>query len=721
MNVLLIGGSGNLINDLIIKLKKEGHRVFLLTGSRYRGTPYQKVFERYDFPYDCGSLTEIFESIRPDLTIYLGAYDTNYLWKEEKTDAVKYTTGLANILMGYFSCGSGRFLYLSSDEVYAGSYPESISEEEPAAPAGVKGVALVQGEEMCWRYCESFDMDMMVLRLDHLYGIPENRREAADVCSRMCLEALETGKITLLGEQSFSLLFVTDAVELVYRAAVCRKHNRFLYHISSGSEITNRQLAEMIRKEAGEPVIEIEEAEGEETKRVLSGVLYESEFGSSFFCDIQVTVKRIISQMNKNRENFLTGEQVKASFWTRMKEKAGWLLETLIPFAENLIVFVPFFMMNNRAVGSEYFSNLDFYLLYVLLFAIVYGQQQATFSAVLAVAGYCFRQMYDRSGFDVMLDSNTYAWIAQLFILGLTVGYMRDQIKRMKEESEEEKDFLSLQLTDIQDINSSNVRVKEALETQIVNQNDSVGKIYSITSALDRYSPEEVLFYAVEMLGTLLKSRDVAIYTVSNRSYARLFSSTSPKARMLGNSIEYTKMGELYDTLLERKVFINRKMDERYPLMANAIYENDEMKMIIMVWGISWESMTLGQANQLVVISDLIQNAVLRANRYLAALENKRYVEGTQTLETEAFAALVNAFVSAQKKGLTECTLLKIEEGSGSVGEAAKCISGRLRQTDYVGTMSDGGLYVLLSNTNGTDAQYVISRFSELGYRSHIV
>ena len=50
-------------------------------------------------------------------------------------------------------------------------------------------------------------------------------------------------------------------------------------------------------------------------------------------------------------------------------------------------------MLNNRAVGSEYFSKLDFYLLYVLLFAIVHGQQQALLSAGLAVGGYCFRQI----------------------------------------------------------------------------------------------------------------------------------------------------------------------------------------------------------------------------------------------------------------------------------------------------------------------------------------
>ena len=83
------------------------------------------------------------------------------------------------------------------------------------------------------------------------------------------------------------------------------------------------------------------------------------------------------------------------------------------------------------------------------------------------------------------------------------------------------------------------------------------------------------------MLGRLLKSRDVAIYTVSNKVYARLFSATSKKARMLGYSIQYTQMGELYETLAAGKVFINRKMDERYPLMASAICENDEMQMIL--------------------------------------------------------------------------------------------------------------------------------------------
>ena len=46
MNILLVGGPGSLINNLIIKLGKEGHRIYLLTGSKYKQTAYHKVFER---------------------------------------------------------------------------------------------------------------------------------------------------------------------------------------------------------------------------------------------------------------------------------------------------------------------------------------------------------------------------------------------------------------------------------------------------------------------------------------------------------------------------------------------------------------------------------------------------------------------------------------------------------------------------------------------------
>ena len=93
--------------------------------------------------------------------------------------------------------------------------------------------------------------------------------------------------------------------------------------------------------------------------------------------------------------------------------------------------------------------------------------------------------MYHRTGFEVALDYNTYVWIAQLMILGLSVGYLRDQLSSMKADKADEITYLNNRLKDIEEINAINTRLKNDLETQVVNQSDSIGKIFEITSSLE--------------------------------------------------------------------------------------------------------------------------------------------------------------------------------------------------------------------------------------------
>ena len=83
MNVLLIGGSSRMIDAVIDKLNKGKHRIFLLTGRRDRQFSYKHVFERYDYPYEDESVKDIFESVKPDMVVFMGAYDTNFDWHRE--------------------------------------------------------------------------------------------------------------------------------------------------------------------------------------------------------------------------------------------------------------------------------------------------------------------------------------------------------------------------------------------------------------------------------------------------------------------------------------------------------------------------------------------------------------------------------------------------------------------------------------------------------------
>lgn len=716
MNILVVGGAGTFLNNILIKCNKEGHKVSVLTGNRFANKEdYQKCFEVYKFPYDASCLNEIFDSVAPDVTIFMGAYDTNFDWKNEEAESVRYTASLANVLMGYVMRGKGRFIYLSSDEVFGDSYEDNIETDTVTSPNGFRAQAIFQGETLCENYRKNREMDICTVRFDHMFCIPNNRGDIYDLVNSMCLEALEEKTIHYTKGSIVAPLYENDGVEALHRLIVAPNHNQSIYQISSERAYFEEQIANVIR-DYMDPELDVISVPGKTgTRCVLSGRAYESEFGNPAFTDYTTIIKKIVLLMKKKAYVFLTGEDAKLPLWQRFKAKAGWFIRAIIPFVENIIVFIPCFMFYNRAVDSQYFARLDIYLLYVLLFAIVFGQQQATFSALLAVAGFFFRQSYNRTGFEILLDGNTYVWVAQLFIVGLSVGYMRDQIIKLRKESTEEKEYLEQQIDDIQDINSTNVRVKDVLENEVVNQSDSVGKIYSITSSLEQYSPEEVLFYAAETVSKLMKTDDVAIYTVSNADYARLFSSTSAKSRSLGNSIKYSEMGELYETISAQKVYINRKMDSKYPLMANAIFENGNMQMIIMVWGLSWEKMTLGQANQLVVVSALIQNAVLRANRYIAALEDRRYIEGTQMLEKDSFRALLDAFVKAEARGLNECTVLKIATGDMKMSDAILAVQSGLRQNDYFGSLDDGNIYALLSNTDVEAAGYVVNRFTDKG------
>ncbi len=721
MVVLLIGGSGVLMNALIDKMNKNGHRVYLLSGQRDGQGSYKRVFERYDFPYDSGSIKDIFESIRPDVTVFTGAYDTGFDWETlSRQESVRYMAGLMNILSACSMVGTGRFVYLSSEEVFGDPYMDQISEEEPVSPKGFRALALAQGEETCANYRRTQGTDTVILRFDHLYWVPEKGKMEEFLCFRMCLEALKTEKISANSRRSLSMLYLNDGVEMAYKVFFKERPEHSLYHISSMEEVGELALAEEVKAALEAGVTVADTAVGAGSRLILNGERYKEEFPCEIFHHYDSGVRQVVQFMKRHSASYLTEEDSGAGAAVKMWKHIRVIFKALVPFLESLVLFVPFFLLSRVAADSEFIARLDFYLLYVLLLSVVHGQQQAVFSAFLASAGYCVLQMYDRTGFEVLLDYNTYVWMAQLFIVGLTVGYMRDQLKFVRNENRSRVRYLSGQLKDIEDINDSNVRMKHNFEEQIVNHKESLGKIYEISSTLEQYGPEEVLFYAAQVLSRLMDTPDVAVYTVANGDYARLFSATSPEARRLGNSIRYTAMEEMYEELKARRVYINRTMEQKMPMMASAVYAEGDMQLILMLWSIPWQRMTLGEANRLTIVGYLIQNAVVHANRYLEALRNRRYVEGTNVLDEEAFTQLAKAFSDARDKGLAEYVLLQLLVEKQDYENVAAALGGAIRQTDYLGILRGGKLYALLPNTNKEQIGGVVERFRQSGYECRI-
>ncbi|MCI8884671.1 MAG: NAD(P)-dependent oxidoreductase [Dorea sp.] len=721
MVILLIGGGSVLMNAMIDKLNKNGHRVYLLTGQRVSRFSYKHVFEKYDFPYESESVKDIFESIRPEVTVFMGAYDTNYDWENKgRQESVRYVAGVMNILSAFSMVKTGRLIYFSCEEVFGNAYIDDIGEEEPVTPKGFKALALAQGEEVCANYHRTQSMDTVIVRFDHMYWVPEKGGHEDAPCFHMILEGLKTGRISANERRVFSMIYLNDAVELAYRVISREELRHSVYHISAAAEVDELKLAKKISEEMGSGISVVDNTVGMSNRHVLDCSRYKEEFSYEIFNDYENGIKPVVRFMKRHSASFITDEDDGGGLAVKTWNHARRIFKALVPFIEALVCFIPILWLNERAADSAFFARLDLFLLYVLLFAVVYGQQQAVFTALLSIVGYCLTRMNAESVFEVLLDYNTYVWIIQLFIVGMVVGYMKDQLRFVKGENASRVQYLNGQIKDIEDINDSNVRMKHNFEAQIVNHKESLGKIYDVSSSLEQYGQEEVLFYAAQVLARLMDCEDVAVYTVANGDYARLFSSTSPEARKLGNSIKYTDMEAMYGEIRERRVYINRDMEEKMPMMASAVYSEDDMQLILMLWGIPWERMTLGEANRLTIVGYLIQNAVVRANRYLEVLRNQRYVEGTNVLDEDAFTHLAKAYSDAKDKGLTEYMLLEILTGGENYERVGRAVGSAIRQTDYLGILRGGRLYVLLANTNKESVGGVIGRFEDLGYECRI-
>ena len=697
MDVMLVGGASPMMRKLSLKLYKEGHTIYVLSGNRNPSNSFEHVFERYDFPYSADSVKEVFRSVNPDVTVLFGAFDSNFAKDDSIKAAVEYATGLQNILLSWASIGKGRLIYLSSVEVYGNSYPIPVSEEVSPVPSGIRGTALLQSEESCKFYKERLKKDVIILRLDRLYDVPNDKNEAElGICESKCLEAFSSGKVTYRKSYNYGLTYIGDVTESIYKVIACEKHAYSLYNISSEKAFSELKIADAIENSFNKELEKVDNTLKEQNSVILSNQRFSDEFGFNIRYSPEEIIKQTLSFMKRHSGRFLDSSDPGINILKRLYYKTTKFLGALFPYIENFILFIPFFMLNNRATDSKYFSKIDFYLIYVLLFAVVHGQRQATFSALLATMGYIFRQMYNNSGITVMTDYNTYVWIAEIFIVGLVVGYMKDQINFLKEEKAQEVDFLSERVTDITDINDSNLRVKEGLITQVVNYEYSLGTLYDMIERLGEDDPTKILFRALKLIREVTGCRDVAIYRIDSENYARLFGYTSKKATSMGQRIYLPDKELIFDAMTQNIVYLNRNMNSEYPMMAYTVCEDKVPDMMIMLWSIPFEQMTIDESNRLTVLGKLIHKAVMRAEKYYNLIKSERFSDGGRVLKPKAFSEILDTYREAKKNNTADYILLKVTYFD--LENRVSLISDMVHSFDYIGCEADGGFLILLTN-----------------------
>ena len=727
MDVLIIGGEDALVDALINRFYKENHRLFWITGSRVRTRRPRRVFGKFDFPLDSEAVPSVIADIAPDVCIYTGAYDPNLDWYDPSVDGHRFLAGVTNIVISAGLVSGCRMVFLSSQDVFAESSDENLTEDthiEPlAGRAGMRGGILLNAEDSWLSAGRLYGRDAMVVRLDHVYALPMENQLRSETITNFCLEAFRSGNIYANENHTFSPLFVSDAVEAVYRISVAESHERSLYHIASDEILNESELATMVQEAIDGTCDVAADPTGAYRRMILDSGRATEEFGLRIHHHVADVVPQIVSYLHHHARHFLRSTDKPKDRFGMLSQRFWQLFGGAMPTLENFVCFLIAFLLTFAAHSNDVLAGFDFYLLYTLLFAVMFGQNQALLAAVLSLIGYLFARFGNEGAWAVVIDLHTYVWVVQIFVAGLVVGRLRDTIRRVEEESHEEVAYMVERRDDVVRINEENVRMKRVLEEQLVNQQDSLGRVYDITSQLESAEDTAVLFDAVQVVAKLMQSDHVSLYQVSAGPYARLFSATSDRARKFGNSVRYQELGALSEAIMQRQVYINRTMDEELPSMAYCIYSENEPMILIMVWDMPWDRMTLSQANVLTVICALIQGAVVRANRSLDLLRSERLVPGTNVLDDEAFSKIREMYRHAGADNLAPSCVLEVKTHGESLAETEAVLRKRMRASDYIGVEAgrDDAVFVLLANTTPEFAEIVEGRLEESGYPSEII
>lgn len=396
------------------------------------------------------------------------------------------------------------------------------------------------------------------------------------------------------------------------------------------------------------------------------------------------------------------------------------LKQKLIPYIENGIGFVLMaaiaWWQNGTPVNE--LTRVDFNYVYMGTMGLLYGKKQALLAFLfssLILCGSLFSHQAELVSLlympQYLLHLTTYLFVAVL------TGYFADaktftissftwKISQLKEQY----DFLKTMFKE-------SVAVKDALYRQIINSEDTVGRMYRLMRRLDRVELEDIFTQAGVVTEEILGVHDVAIYAVSgNKKFMRLKMHVG-NTDLGGISKEISQHFYLRQVMESHQLFANTSLLQDAPDLAAPILYKGDVIALIEVRELDLSQWSTAEQNILSVTARLISDAIARALRYEADMEEKRYIEGTRILTESEFHHILKAMEERSRiQGKIPLGKITLLSQSMSLLALDRKLQNVIRPDDYVG-MEQGNIQILLVGADTKAVELVIKRLEEAGIK----
>lgn len=279
MKILVTGGLGLIGHNVVIKLIKLGHQVYItdtmtnygivpqdeidyLMGERMKKIKYSLQDEEtfgwssYDIS-DAPRMHTLFDYFKPNIVIHMASFPRQKVVNANPALGARVMSeGLLNLLEASKRFNVSKFVYISSSMVY-GDFTDDVTEDAVCNPQGQYGIMKLAGEWLVKDYSRRNLFSHVIIRPSAVYG-PLDVEDR--VIAKFMLTAMRGSTLNVHGAtETLDFTYVEDAAEGIVASALSDNTDNKTYNITKSHSRTLLDAANLAVNIVGKGKIEVKD------------------------------------------------------------------------------------------------------------------------------------------------------------------------------------------------------------------------------------------------------------------------------------------------------------------------------------------------------------------------------------------------------------------------------------------------------------------------------